>query len=380
MPTTSFTADQVAAFRLARHHLTGVSAASLVSICADVGGIQAQLMSAAELSLWTRRRSTTRADVKTALWDTRELVKTTSMRRTLHLLPARDFAMYIAAMKAWSMAQTHSLLSRIGASARHVDTMITTVMDALDDGPKTQQELIARAKAKASGGMRTWLKYAWSAMRPAIVEGLIVYGPSRGAEATFVRTDRWLPEQPVIEADEARVALARRFLRAFGPATHRDFTKWSGLPTSATKRTFDALGQSLVGVSVDGEPSCVLNDDLGELASAKGNRSVRLLPSFDTFLLAHHTKDHLVPPRFYKRVYRNQGWLSPVVIVGGRIAAVWFLEARATAFTVDVQPFETLDAKVRRGVADEAAALGKFLGARCDVHYSPEPREPPEPP
>ena len=48
---------------------------------------------------------------------------------------------------------------------------------------------------------------------------------------------------------------------------------------------------------------------------------------FDTFLLAHATKHHLVEPRFYKRVYRNQGWLSPVVIVAGRIVAVWFLRA-----------------------------------------------------
>jgi hypothetical protein len=53
---------------------------------------------------------------------------------------------------------------------------------------------------------------------------------------------------------------------------------------------------------------------------------VRLLPAFDAFLLAHATKDHIVDPRFYKRVYRNQGWISPVVLVGGRIAAVWSIQ------------------------------------------------------
>src|SRR5258708_7237756 len=120
MPSRSFSADRVAAFRLARHHLTGGAKASLVDVCRDVGGIQAQVMSAAELSLWTRRRQTTRADVKAALWTTRDLVKTTSMRRTLHLLPARDFQMYIAAMRDWSMTQTQDLLTRIGASSEHV--------------------------------------------------------------------------------------------------------------------------------------------------------------------------------------------------------------------------------------------------------------------
>src|SRR5207249_4600166 len=125
MAPKSFSADQVAAFRLARHHLSGgperaaLGRISLVDVCRDVGGIQAQVMSAAELSLWTRRRSTTRDEVKAALWTKRELVKTTSMRRTLHLLPARDFQMYIAAMRDWSMGQTKNLLSRIGASPKH---------------------------------------------------------------------------------------------------------------------------------------------------------------------------------------------------------------------------------------------------------------------
>jgi len=110
----SITGEHVAAFRMQRHHLLDSVGSTLASVCRDVGGIQAQVMSAAELSLWTRRRSTRREDVQAALWQRRELVKTTSMRMTLHLLPARDFQMYIAAMKASSMASVHRTLKRIG--------------------------------------------------------------------------------------------------------------------------------------------------------------------------------------------------------------------------------------------------------------------------
>jgi hypothetical protein len=370
MPSRSFTAERVAAFRLARHHLISGSKASLVDVCRDVAGIQAQVMSAAELSLWTRRRQTTRADVKAALWTKRDLVKTTSMRRTLHLLPARDFQMYIAAMQAWSMSQTNNLLRRIGASTKHVDTMIDVVMDALADGPKTQQDLLARARDKAAKGMRVWLQYAWSAMRPAILEGLIVYAEPRGGEATFVRVDQWLPKQQKIDPGDAQLELATRYLAAFAPATHRDFSKWSGLPTSVTMPIFDRLQPDLEAVTVDGERGLVFRRDLAELSAARPRSSPMLLPSFDTFLLAHAVKDHLVDPRFYKRVYRNQGWLSPVVIVNGRIVAVWFLEEHAKSFVVDVQPFSPLDTKVRRGLAAEAEALGAFLGARCDVQLA----------
>ena len=224
--------------------------------------------------------------------------------------------------------------------------------------------------------MRIWLKYAWSAMRPAILEGLICYGPPRGAEATFVRVDQWLPKQKAmdeVDARDARVELATRFLSAFGPATHRDFSKWSGLKTSDTKPVFDSLAGVIEPVVVDGAPCWILRRDRAELAGAALDRTPTLLPSFDTFLLAHAAKDHLLEPPFYKRVYRNQGWLSPVVLVAGRIVAVWFLEQRARAYTVDVRPFTVLDRRVRAGIEREADALGRFLGARCDIAFSRTP-------
>jgi hypothetical protein len=245
--------------------------------------------------------------------------------------------------------------------------MVAVVMDALADGPKTQQDLLARARVNAGKGMRLWLQSAWSAMRPAILQGLIVYAEPRGAEATFVRVDQWLPKLKTVGADEAQRELATRYLAAFGPATFRDFSKWSGLPTSATKPLFEQLGSTLERIHVEGEPAFVLRGDLAELASATIDASPKLLPSFDTFLLAHAAKDHLLPAQFYKRVYRNQGWLSPVVIVGGRIVAVWLLEQRAKGFTVDVRPFTALDKRVQHGIHGEAEALGQFLGARCEM-------------
>jgi len=95
--------------------------------------------------------------------------------------------------------------------------------------------------------------------------------------------------------------------------------------------------------------------------------SLRLLPNFDPFLLAHATKDHLVERRHYKRVYRNQGWITPVVLVDGRVAGIWSLEMRGKAVAVDVQMFAPFNRATRAGIEREAAALAAFLGAKCDV-------------
>ena len=151
---------------------------------------------------------------------------------------ARSLDGHIAAMTPTSTATLRRWHERVGAKPDHVKAMIDSVMEGLSDGPRTQQELIARAE-EGGKGVRAWLEHAWSAVRPAVIDGLIVYGPPRGAEATFVRVDTWLPKQPAFEVADARAELLRRFLSAFGPATAHDFAKWSGLKTSDAKSRGD---------------------------------------------------------------------------------------------------------------------------------------------
>ncbi len=382
-PETSVTAAQAAAFRLERHHLAGSrghgsskigsrafpspgEAPTVLSVVRDTAGIQAQVQSAAELAIWTRRRQTTRDDVRRALWNTREIVKTSAMRLTLHLIPARDLAFYIAALKPMAIGTLRRWQARIGATPSHVRAMVEAVVDSLGDEPETQRQLVARAKKSAGKAMRSWLDHAWSAVRPAVIEGLIVYGPPRGAEATFVRVDRWLGKQPTLGVDEARVELLRRFLSAFGPATPHDFAKWSGIRTSEAKRVVESAADELAHVSVDGAPGWILEQDGAALMRSELDPdAVMLLGAFDSFLLAHATKEHLVDARYYKRVYRPQGWISPVVLRGGAIIGVWFPEPAGKATTLAVELFGRATPAIRRAIERDAEQLSTFLGTTC---------------
>jgi len=370
------TADQVAAFRLERHHLIDPLRAArakddIVRIAGDVCGIQAQVMSAAELALFARCRTTTRAEIQDALWHKRSLVKSSLMRTTLHLVPAAEYTTYVTALKASRVRLLHRIFARIKITEAEVTAMNEFAVEALSDGPLTQQELAKRAWVRASPRMRKWLKYAWTVFRPAIVEGLICYGPPQRSQVTFVRVDQWLPAQRPVSADKALQTLARSFLRAYGPADARDFCKWSGVAMAEANATWTAIAGELEEVAVDGRARAVLAADASAVASASLDASaVRLLPAFDPLLLAHAEKDHLVERRHYKRIYRNQGWLSPVVLVGGRVAGVWFLRAAAKRLIADVDLFAKVSRDVRRAIQSEAAAIGSFLGTNCEVAFS----------
>ena len=328
-------------------------------------------MSAAEMALWTRRRQTTRGEIRAALFDRREIVKTSAMRLTLHLIPAADLAMIVAALRPMSMASLERWHTRVGAKPDEVGALVDSIMDALSDGPRTQQELIARARKKAGKGMRAWLDNSWGALRPAVIDGLIVYGPPRGRATTFVRVDQWLPKQPAVGVDEARAELLRRFLAAFGPAGAHDFAKWSGLKTSDARLVAESLRDEIVQVSVDGAPGWIRRADVRALKDSELDPSaIRLLGPFDSFLLAHATKEHLVEPKHYARVYRPQGWISPVVLRGGAIVGVWFPTTKGQRVTLGVEVFGRVTPALREGVAREAEAMGGFLGVDCVARFS----------
>src|SRR5689334_3219643 len=92
---SSVTWDQVAAFRLARHHLLErAPKKALLSVVRDMTGAQAQLLSAAQISLWSRVRDLQIADIEAAMGK-RTLVKAACMRRTLFLVPSQYLAIFV---------------------------------------------------------------------------------------------------------------------------------------------------------------------------------------------------------------------------------------------------------------------------------------------
>src|SRR3954471_19098277 len=96
-----FTWQEASARRLARNHLTDATRTDdPARICADVLGIHAQVMSAAELAIGIRSESLTRTDVRDALWQHRTLVKTRGPRGTVHLVATEDLPMWTGALSA----------------------------------------------------------------------------------------------------------------------------------------------------------------------------------------------------------------------------------------------------------------------------------------
>ena len=97
-------------------------------------------------------------------------------------------------------------------------------------------------------------------------------------------------------------------------------------------------------------------------------RSVRLLPAFDQYVVeASLHAAHLLPGDLRSRVYRPQGWVSPVLLVNGRMLGTWRHQIRSSRIEVVLEPFVKLPLWVRRSAAEEAERLADFLGGTLSL-------------
>jgi winged helix DNA-binding protein len=385
----SMTWNQVAAFRLWRHHLSKrAPKKALLPVVRDMGGAQAQLLSAAQISLWSRVRGLRIANVEEAL-SARNLVKASCMRCTLFLVPSADLAIFVLGTTRRGEQEIRWARGK-GVPERVIDRAIDATIEALDE-PLTRPEIAERV-SRALGVQRQavhgggWGRRSKIAAVPvgeltypvvdllhlAAARGVLCYGPNRGNEPTFVRADAWIPHWQDVPREQAEGILLHWYLRAFGPATAADFALWSGISLTQARKTWAREEAGLAPVNVDGWEAAVLREDLDELSQAEFEGPlVRLVPYFDSFLLGHKEREHIAAGEHRVKIYRPQGWIAPVVLVDGRAVAVWEQAREGNRLHVKVLKFEPISRRVTAGIREEARDLGRFIGVPdVDIQFA----------
>jgi uncharacterized protein YcaQ len=344
-------------------------------------GAQAQIMSAAALSLRARVRGLRPEDVERALWQDRTLAKIWCMRGTVHLVPSDDLAVYARGSKGRADRDTHWLETH-GYSAKKIDGALEALKHALDR-PRTRKDLADRVAKALGGTAHRKSGRGWGSPRNApgvtigdlslplgylvflaCYRGIACAGPTQGNEATFVRPDVWLRRWRDLPVKEAEMELLRRYLRGYSPATVKDFVAWSRVGFAGARATWARVAGELAPVRVEGETAWILGKDLAALRRARVLRPVvRLLPYFDSFLMGHDERGHLIDSKHYKQVYRPAGWISSVVLVDGRVAGVWGYERKGERLVVTTDLFSRPSRAMKDGVEAEAEDVARFLNA-----------------
>lgn len=362
----TITPAQLRRYRLERHHLLS-PAASLTAAAGDLLGAQAQVAVAGSLQLAVRCGGTVEA-VEQALWRERSLVKAWTARGTLHYLPRELWPPVASALRADGERQLAAWMKRAEVDPVRVEAVIAALVDSLRGGPLEREALADAVVARLDESWRWLIEHSWGGLvRVAVRRGQVCFGPPNGQRVTFVQAEQWLGPFTLPDEATARRELLRRYLHAYGPATPRDFAFWTGGQVSEAKATFAELAGELAEVTVDGRRLNLLAADLDELQRAVEPLPVRLLPHFDPLLMGHRERDWILDPAHLRRVSRAAGWIAPVLLVDGRVAATWRYERRADRLNVTLEPLADLPRAVVRAAEAEAERLAAAMGLAAEV-------------
>lgn len=371
--------ESVLAWRIERQQIARrAPPAAWQDVVRRVCGLHAQVASCAELTLWSRVDGLERETVPRALWEERSLVRTWAMRGTLHLLAADELGLWVGAQAAIKPRyESASWRKAFGMSSSEAGAVLDAIRSALDGPPLTRDEL-GDAVARLLGDERLGeaVRGSFGTMpKLAAFRGDVCFARPAGQKVRFTRPDLWLgPWQPVTPPRAALAGVLRRYLAVYGPATREQFARWFGMPSAAQAgRELKALGDELQAVTIGGrEAGWMLAADVEGAAAARPRETVALLPGFDQYVVgAPRGEQAVLAAQHAARVYRPQGWLSPVLLVDGRMEGVWRHEHRRGALSVQIEPFADPGAAVRAAAQDEAARLAAYLGAReLDVSWA----------
>jgi hypothetical protein len=372
MSAESLTWDQVRAWRVSQQHLDKrAPKARLIDVVRNVCGLHAQVQSSVELQLWARVKRVTPADLQAALWEDRTLVRTWSMRGTLHVLAAVDLPLYVASLRQNDRWWKGAWLRMIEMTEPELRATLEAIRASLGARPQTREQLAEKVAARVGSKGRERMLSGWGEMlKPAAFHGGLCSGPPQGQSVTFVRPDRWIGRWTEPPAEEAWREIVRRYLRTYGPASREEFARWWGMQPAPAGRVLKASGDEITEVDVEGHRAWTLTEDLPAMKRAGGPLPVRLLGGFDVYTVGARPRAPLVDERFEKLVFRQAGWISPVVLINGRAAGVWKHEHAASHIEVAITPFARLSAARRKEIGKEADLLGEFLDSPARVSFS----------
>ena len=160
---------------------------------------------------------------------------------------------------------------------------------------------------------------------------------------------------PQVDPLDARLELARRYLRVFGPSTPPAFSRWAGIAAKAAAAAFASLRPELIAVRTPIGDAEILTSDEPLLRAEPGPAApARLLPSGDAHYLLWGAERELLVPQADRRgeLWTPRVWPG-AILLDGEVRGTW----RRAHDIVTAQACERFSRAERAAVEAEAATL-----------------------
>lgn len=284
------------------------------------------------------------------------LIRSWSLRNTLHAHLPEDHALVLSVLGPRLHARFHRWICAYIEPAA-AESLQKKIAAALRRKPLTRDEL-----HDAVPGLSALPHTGWGqdVMGLALSRRLAVIG--RGAEQRFASL------KPSV-AKHTQADLLRRYLKGFGHGTIADFSHWAGLPQRDASSTFREMEEELVKLTVEGMPGTryALKEGFHMEDEPLG---LRLIAKFDPLILCHRDKGLFIPHEHRKAVIRSAGHIEAVVLSDGVAIATWRIAPAGRKVIYRIEPFRKFKRGERSALNAEAQRMAGLLGHTHEITIS----------
>ncbi|PVC79613.1 winged helix DNA-binding domain-containing protein [Streptomyces sp. CS131] len=285
-----------------------------------------------------------------ALMEAREVVRTVSLRSTLHTHTADDALALVPLVRAPRDRELKSF--RRGLEGVDLDRLAAVTEEIVEERPRPLGELRGELLTHWPDADPLALSVAARCVLPLVqVTPRGLWG--RSGQVALTTVEQWLGRSagsaPALTLDDTVL----RYLGAFGPASVMDFQSWAGL--TRTKEVFERLRPGLLtfrderGVELFDLPDAPRPDP-------DTPAPPRFLPEFDNVLLGHADRTRVIPEVNKGRNGKGKQTYGSV-LVDGFLDALWRVEREGGTAILTVQPLRRPSRAERTEITEEAARM-----------------------
>jgi hypothetical protein len=287
------------------------------------------------------------------------VLRTHILRPTWHFVAANDLRWLMAlsgprvhALNAFMdqrleldasvVARTNALLGKALAGGRHLTR--TELGACLND-----------ASIPASGQ-----RLAYIVMR-AELDSVICSGAPRGKQHTYALFDERVPPGSTFDRDQALAQLTEQYFTSRGPATLKDFLRWSSLTAKDGRRGLELAGSKLEHEVVDARTYWFA---ASPTVSGRKPASPRidLVQIYDEYVMGYsESRDLIQLPGTSTNLFQGRVIFPHAILLDGLLVGRWRTVMSARSGVVETQLSRPLDPAEEQALGDAVQRYGAFV-------------------
>jgi hypothetical protein len=351
-------AENVVRRRMHTQHLWGPPLTAPEAVVRSLVAMQSQEFGPAKWAVGQRTANATNSDLDRA-YATGAILRTHILRPTWHFVAASDLR-WLMKLSGPRVKKLNAFMDRqLELDGELVSRTNALLAHAVEGGNYlTRRELAARlidAGVPASGQ-----RLAYIVMR-AELDAVLCSGAPRGKQHTYALFDERVPPGANFDRDQALAELTERYFSSRGPATLRDFMRWSSLTMTDGRRGLELAASRVEQVHLDGRTYWFTPSSSSSRANPPSPR-VDLIQIYDEYVMGYgESRDLIQFPGVGTGLFQGRVTYPHAILLDGRLIGHWRSVLTPRSVEIDTRLHRPLEAAETLAIADAVERYARFV-------------------